>query len=366
VSAGCTSAVAGYGVLAERLRSKAARQRIPLEGSLELTARCNLACRHCYINQPAIVGGSAAAELDTGALIGIIDQLAAAGCLWLALTGGEPLLRPDFPAIYEHARRRGFLITLLTNGTLIDRPIAALLGRLPPLVVEVSVYGHTAATTAAVTGVAGAHDACREGLARLAEHGVRYRLKTTLTAANRHELADLRALAADRGVEFRFDGLLNPLLDGSPLPADVALAPAELVGLELGDEASRAAWHARVRQQRAPAPSPHPCAAGLSAFHVDFAGNLTPCLMARRPAISLLEQPFADAWNGPLREAIEGWAAAGSPCRDCALAACCDACPGWSLLARGDAGRPVEQLCRIAEERARSLGIAGRAARSVA
>lgn len=366
MSDACTSPLAGYGVLAERLRAKAARARIPLEGSIELTARCNLACGHCYINQPGVVPAGAPAELDTAALRGVLDQLAASGCLWLGITGGEPLLHPGFAAIYRHARERGFLVTLLTNGTLIDDAVADLLAALPPLVVEVTLYGHTAATAAAVTGVAGAHAACREGIARLAARGVRYRLKTTLTAANRHELDAMRAFAAEQGVAFRSDGLLNARLDGSPLPPGVALAPADLVDLELGDGPTREAWRARIAQQGAPGRSPHPCAAGVSAFHVDFAGRLTPCLMARRPAVSVVEGSFAAAWDGPIREAVAAWTRGAGPCGGCALAGCCDACPGWGLITHGDADRPVEPLCRVAEERARILGVAGCAGRSVA
>jgi radical SAM protein with 4Fe4S-binding SPASM domain len=366
VTVACTSSITGYGALAARLRAKAARERIPVEGSLELTARCNLACRHCYVNQPEIVDAARPEELTTGQWRDLLDRIADAGCLWLGITGGEPLLRPDFDAIYRHARRRGFLVTLLTNGTLIDDRIAGLLAELPPLVVEVSLYGHTAPTYERVTGVPGSHAACHRGIEALASRGLPYRLKATVTRENVHELEDLRAFAADRGIEFRFDGLLNRRLDGGPLPAELALPAAELARLELADRRGRQGWEDRVAQQRAAPPSPHVCAAGVSAFHVDWAGRLMPCLMARSPAVPLLEQSFRDGWDGPLREVVDGWAAADTICRGCALAACCDACPGWSQLEGGDATRPVERLCRVAEERARALGIAGDSGRNVA
>jgi len=65
--------------------------------------------------------GKAAIVTDS---LGILDEVADAGCLWLLITGGEPLLRPDFRDIYMYAKRKGFLITLFTNGTLLDADIA--------------------------------------------------------------------------------------------------------------------------------------------------------------------------------------------------------------------------------------------------
>ena len=70
------------------------RTRVPLEGTLETTFRCNLSCVHCYVNQPASSREERAKELPLSRLEAIVDELAAEGCLDLLLTGGEVLLRP--------------------------------------------------------------------------------------------------------------------------------------------------------------------------------------------------------------------------------------------------------------------------------
>ena len=71
--------------------------RYPFSGSFELTDRCNLNCVHCYINKPASSVSAREKELTTSQAIEVLDQAADAGVLFLNMTGGEVMLRPDFP-----------------------------------------------------------------------------------------------------------------------------------------------------------------------------------------------------------------------------------------------------------------------------
>jgi MoaA/NifB/PqqE/SkfB family radical SAM enzyme len=169
---------------------------------LEPTFRCNLRCVHCYVNKPAGSAEEKARELTTARLIQVIDEIADAGCLNLLLTGGEVLLRPDFEELYRHALRRGMLVTVYTNGTLVTDRIADLFDRHRPLLVEISLYGMTRATYERVTGVPGSFDRCLDGIRRLVERGVPLKLKTMALSWNAHEVADMQAFAAELGVGF--------------------------------------------------------------------------------------------------------------------------------------------------------------------
>ncbi len=73
---------------------------IPIAFELELTARCNNNCRHCYINLPPYDKLAQANEMNLDQIEAIADQAVELGSLWVTLTGGEPLLRPDFFDIY--------------------------------------------------------------------------------------------------------------------------------------------------------------------------------------------------------------------------------------------------------------------------
>ena len=68
---------------------------------LELTARCNLNCRHCYINLPAGDLNNALKELSLKEISDIADQAISMGAIWCLLSGGEPLLRKDFADVYK-------------------------------------------------------------------------------------------------------------------------------------------------------------------------------------------------------------------------------------------------------------------------
>lgn len=101
-----------YAQFGEGLYKEAVANRIPLGGSFELTFRCNLRCVHCYCNLKPNDQDEIEKELATEEVFNILDQVAEAGCLWLLITGGEPLLRPDFLEVYTYAKKKGFIITL--------------------------------------------------------------------------------------------------------------------------------------------------------------------------------------------------------------------------------------------------------------
>ena len=152
------------GALTQEQLARLAGRRYPFSGSFELTERCNLRCGHCYINQPAGSRAARARELTTSQVTGILDQIADAGCLYLLLTGGEALLRPDFEEIYLYAKRKGLLLTLFTNGTLLTPRLADFLAEWRPYALEITVYGATQDIYERVTGVPGSYAACMRGI----------------------------------------------------------------------------------------------------------------------------------------------------------------------------------------------------------
>src|SRR5512143_2978103 len=148
------------------------RRRVPLEGTLETTYRCNLACVHCYVNLPAGSREARQRELSLDRLFALVDEIVEEGSLFVLFTGGEVLVRPDFPQLYLHARSKGLLVTIFTNGTLVTDAVADLLAEHPPEKVEISLYGMTKETYERVTRVPGSVEKCLAGMRRLVGRGL--------------------------------------------------------------------------------------------------------------------------------------------------------------------------------------------------
>ena len=75
---------------------------------LEITARCNNNCQHCYINLPASDEKAIERELSFDDIKKIADEAVSLGALWCLITGGEPLLREDFFDICYYLKKRDF------------------------------------------------------------------------------------------------------------------------------------------------------------------------------------------------------------------------------------------------------------------
>lgn len=324
----------------------------PIAGSLELTLRCNVRCRHCYILYP----GATSDEMSTDEVKAILDKLAQQGVLFLLLTGGEIFARCDFREIYLHAKRLGFLLTLFTNATLVDDDLADFLAEWPPRRVEVTIYGHTEQTYERVTGVRGSFRRFREGVARLQKRGINLSLKTVVMRSNAHEFDDVRAWVEAQGLPFRFDAIINPRIDGGRDPLAERLAPEEVARLGGTGDRERQ-YYARLKEMAIASPRDgraFRCGAGVRTFHVDPRGQMHPCMMWRATPYDLRKDAI-EGWAHHLASLRELQIPADSGCRACHHHVACNNCAATSLLETGEAGRPVSYYCRINNARERLL-----------
>lgn len=351
---GCTGIPElGYGEFSEWLHRRVGNQRIPIAGSFELTMRCNLRCEHCYIPVKRRASHTEP-ELSLEEAQRILDEITEAGCLWLLLTGGDPLLRRDFFEIYTYAKRKGLIVTLFTNGTLISRRVADCLAEWRPFSVEISLYGATQETYERVTGIPGSYARCRRGIDLLLERGLPLSLKTSVMTLNQHELGQMQTFAAGLGVQFRFDPILNSALNGSARPAKLRLAPHEIVAIEKNNPDRARLWPEKFRTSQVVPISERKmylCGAGRQGFHIDAAGRLCLCLTSRQPFYDLRQGSFQEGWEKFLPAAIERLYSDDFECLSCELRRVCAQCPALAELEHGEAEKRVEFLCQVTKLR---------------
>ncbi len=337
----------------KEFNKKVGRQRVPLSGNIDLTHSCNLRCVHCYIGDQAKVRHNLAKELDTSQWKSIIDEITAAGTLFFLITGGEPLVRKDFQEIYRHAKMNGLLVTVFTNGTLIDEQVLDLFSELPPRTVEITLYGAGSETYEKITGVQGSYRKCISAIEKLKERRINVKLKTMLMSLNRHEFFDMENMAKEYDSKFRFDPALFPTLAGDKSPIDLRLSAADAVEIELSDEVRLQDWKDFYeRMGRLPSSDTlYRCGAGHTHFHIDPYGYLQPCMMVTTLKYNLVTGGFLTGWNEVMPRLRDRKTGSGYRCNTCEKRTLCGFCPGFANLENGSEEDYSEYLCEIGQLR---------------
>ncbi|MFH1858203.1 MAG: radical SAM protein [Candidatus Omnitrophota bacterium] len=326
---------------------------MPIRGQIDLTYRCNLHCVHCYTdcyNNPR----DRQKELSFEEIIRILDEVRDAGCLWLCFTGGEIFMRKDFFDIYASARKRGFIITLFTNLTLITRQIADRLAEDPPFFVETSCHGPTEEVFDAVTQVPGSFEKFVKGVRLLLERGIPVRVKTKAMTLNRGRLDDIKKLVEGFGLKFRFSTNIYPALNGSLEPCLYRLSPEEIADLETGSsEMDGEDRCAKLFDE--PTERLYRCGCGTTTFHLSAWGKLGSCVFVGEPRVSLKSRSFREAVREVFSKVRGMTYQTISPCRECTLYSLCGKIPFPARFESGDAEMPVEHFCQAAHRLAEKI-----------
>lgn len=340
----------------KHFNSKMVANRIPVSGSIDLTKQCNFRCIHCYLPPTS---DSSAPELSTSQWKAVIDQITEAGCLFLLITGGEPLFRSDFPEIYSYAVQKGLLVTVFSNGALVSDRIIDCFRELPPYVVEITLYGATPETYEHITGHRSHYAKTLAGIDKLYAKHVPFKLKTMLMAPNIHEFENIRATAGAYNTAFRFDAALFGRLNGDRKPMAHRVDPKTAVAMEMADPSIEAEWrdfYHRMKDMPVQDTVYH-CGAGITNFHVDACGNLQPCIMTTRLQYNILfSGGFEKGWRQIMPQ-IRNEKASGDilTCNACEKRFLCAYCPAFFTLENGSALIRSEYLCAQAHYRYHAL-----------
>jgi radical SAM protein with 4Fe4S-binding SPASM domain len=353
-----------------RYLSKAAQNKYPFTVSFELTRRCCFRCVHCYLGDQGQIRQHQAQELDTAAVMELLDELTAAGVLFLTLTGGDPMLRSDFIPIYRHAVRLGLLVTVFCTGALVTQEVVQIFQKYPPRRIEITLYGATPETFAAVTQQAQSFAACWAGLERLLQAGMRPALKTIAMTLNQGEVQELWTLAASKGLTFRHDCSIIPVLphednggysntsQGPEAPLSLRLSPEQAAACDVSIPAIREALDNKGPSLLENSTKLYHCGAARSSCHITPYGSMQPCIITSQPQFPLgTGQSFQEHWQQlsqlfPEQECDENF-----PCNRCQNRASCTGCSSNFVLESSDQNHPPSFYCEYAVLRQRTEAI---------
>ena len=322
--------------------SRAADCLIPFQASLEVTHRCNLSCKQCYIDVPT------EKELSLSEIKDILDQLADSGTMYLLLTGGEPLIRRDFFDIAFYAKERGFIVMFLTNGTLITPSLARETKRLEPFFVGMSLYGATPDTHDGITKKQGSFMSTIKAIELLKGQGVTVTLQTLLMDSNIHEAEEIKVLAQSLDVYHLFDYELIPTRSGSLAPYHYEVTLADLCHNFDPEWVKKS--NAEPREKKGI------CKAGHGICSISPQGDVFPCLLMPLKVGNLRKANFTEIWKvdpSPTLTHLRSLSGQDlADCRDCRLAKYCRKCMGIAFTETGELTKPAPSACRNAALRA--------------
>lgn len=340
--------------------------RLPFKGSIDLTYRCNNNCRHCWLHLPTSAEEQAQ-ELSWDEIRRIADEARAMGCREWGISGGEPMLRPDFPEIFDYLTRKVRAYTFNTNGTLITPDLARLLTRKGTKMV--ALYGATAEVHDHVTRTPGSFEAVMRGFAYLREAGVGFTVQIVPMRDNYRQFDDMLRLAESLSPHYRVGAAwLYLSACGSPQRnAEIRrqrLEPREVIILDQPNLAYEEANALLPAHEPPPAASADDdrvfarCIAGRQDFHIDPYGGMTFCSFIKDPALryDLRKGTLRVGWDEfipALADKVRGGKEYREHCGSCEQRADCRWCNVYGFLEHGRHGAKVEYLCEVARENRR-------------
>lgn len=122
----------------EYLYRKASAEGVPLSGTFELLPVCNMDCKMCYVRLSRQTQEKIAPLANAEHWLKLAQEAKDAGMLYLLLTGGEPFLHPQIRQIMEGLHQMGLLISVNSNGTMINEDTVAWLKNCPPVRLNIS------------------------------------------------------------------------------------------------------------------------------------------------------------------------------------------------------------------------------------
>lgn len=340
-----------YNDMKEMFAKAAKEKRCPIFGHFELTARCNLDCKMCYVhnqNNAAYLRK----ELSTDQWKRIFDEAYDCELLYASLSGGECLLRKDFKELYLHLWNKHIFVTVLTNGTLINEDYVDFFKTYPPDMIQISLYGSNEEGYLNVTR----HKVFEKTVAAitsLKEAGIDVRVTSTPSKYMQDDYINILRLCKEKGFYVDLNELLLIPNREDSGKDDYYLTQEEIFSLS---KRQAELYGSLVPVENTPEPCGNmcvppvkglTCSGGTCTATVTWEGRMYPCLNAMvGEGPSLLEMSYKEAWEKTVQAASE--VVYGAECVGCPYDKTCPKCPGFRLkdLHSGHCNPEICQLTR--------------------
>lgn len=277
---------------------------------VELLYDCNLTCQHCYVdNCPKNT-------LSYEEVIHLLDELVQMGTPKVTFSGGEIFLRKDLLPILKAAVEKGFLVSMISNGTLLTDEMIAELSGIPMEAIKISLYGTTEDSHESVTGVKHSFKQSLLAIKKMVHRGMKVVINCILMQDNFEQAESIRALAENLGCHYMLDFRILPKRSGSEEPQQLSISQSQL---------------ATLFRRNLVAPITYvDCSAGFNKAVITPVGDVMPCesLMYYRMG-NIRETSLQNIWSGDKASVFRRHVKSFNPkeCYSCDYRDHCPKCP---------------------------------------
>ncbi len=337
----------------------AAAKCVPINGSFELLPLCNLNCKMCYVRLSREEMEQKGRLRTADEWLSIAEQMQKAGTLFLLLTGGEPLIYPDFKKLYLGLKKLGFIISVNTNGTLLNEEWADFFKENKPRRINITLYGSDENVYKNLCNYPGGFEKTMNALKLLKERDVPAKISFSVTRANADMLGDIYRIGKELDMLVETDCYMIPALKERHLPIpeqsrlepeQAAAARVEVMRHDMGDEVLGEYIDAVLKEIEKDGTYPDcvSCLAGNCGFTINWKGEMKPCVTFDEPAVSVFEVGYDEAWRQISQRTKEF--RLNPKCVNCNLRVVCPTCVASAFLETGRYDGVPEYLCRYAAE----------------
>lgn len=348
---------------AERfLCAKADLTHTPIGGTFELTPLCNMNCRMCYIRMNREEMESSGRMLNVNEWLHIGEEAAKAGTLFLLLTGGEPLLYPNFDKLYQGLKELGLILTINSNGTLITEEIGELLGTMPPRRINITLYGASNQTYEKLCQNPQGFTQVMRGVELLLDKGVPVKFNCSLTPYNVQDLDKLCQISKEYDIpieiaHYMFLPVRKTYQKTVPntrfTPRDAAEYYIKVSQFLEGEAEFRQRMNLAMKAYMEHKDDVQnndcriTCRAGTSTYWINWKGQMSACGMIEQGTESVIKEGFRESWTKVSRNTRKSCIS--KECANCNKKIFCQVCAASSYAETGKIDGVPQYMCEMTD-----------------
>ncbi len=334
--------------------NKADLGRIPIAGNIELLPLCNMDCKMCFakMTHQEMTAHHPMIPYDQWLQVG--KQMSEAGTIFMLFTGGEPFLYPHFKELYLGYKKMGFVVSINTNGTLINEEIADWLAIDPPRRLNITLYGASDETYGALCGNPKGFTQVMKAVQLLKERNIAIKFNCSLTPFNIQDQKAIYELSKALDIPIEMGYYMFPPIRKNNIKnaqyrltaeqaAEARFTLEQLKQPDFDAYVDYALTQYRSYEQKEAYQKGYTCRSGNSVFWVNYDGTMSACSFTSDFQIDIFQHEFKDAWKQLIHHVSDSEMSI--KCHECKERILCGRCAASAIAETGEIGGVPQYYC---------------------